>query len=442
MPGPDQNAMMEQQMAQVFQQLYEKAISLQRISEHEKAARLLIEAATIADQIAPDISNQVRANAMEEFVKCGAYSDARELLMNLPLSEESPQKLFTREDQLATYCIYDEDPTALSHIERAEALAKSTSQPEKNHALVMKRRGEFFAMQHQFAEAETCFRQAIDIHLKLHETAEAKTLSKDALSAFFELQKLYIVQGKPQISEKILTEEVEPHTIHDYEDLTFYWHLTHVAYIYVENDYTQYAESAWKRIFDTYQSKYDELTAETATGKRSSFEERVISIVANSRNEHALMQYNQGKIQAAKETFAMLSQRGYNLQTTSKYFDTVNSNCLIGSDERDNAKCTFLLELKIRNKRIMPPNCTIRFRVECLDGELVDETEHTYEDNTVIIMRSSDMSSVRKGPYILFAELAEELREDTYSHRQAISVQYDFQPGTNINELVRSIRRS
>ena len=296
-------------------------------------------------------------------------------------------------------------------------------------------------MQHQFSEAETCFRQAIDIHLKLHKEKESTTLTKDALSAFFELQKLYIIQGKPQISEKILAEEVEPHTTHDYDDLTFYWHLTHVAYIYVENDYTQYAEGAWQRIFDTYQSKYVELTEEGAAGKRTSFEERVISIVANSRNEHALMQFNQGKIQAAQEIFADLSKRGYNLQTTSKYFDTVNSNCLIGSDERENVKCTFLLELKVRNKRIMPPNCTIRFRVERLDGEVVDETEHPYEDSTVFIMKSNDLSSVRTGPYILFAELAEELREESYSHRQAITVQYDFEPGTNIKDFMRAIRR-
>ena len=289
----------------------------------------------------------------------------------------------------------------------------------------------------KLAEAEECFRQAIEVHKELHAESGASMLTKEALGAFYELQKMFISQGKPNLSEKILTEEVEPLTTHDFDDITFFWHLTHVAYIYVEYDYTQYAEAAWRRVFETYEEKHDQLIEQTA--KRSPFEERVVSIITNSRNEFALMQLNQGRVEAAQKVFEDIDQKAYTLQTTSKYFDTILSNFLISADERDFVCGIFVIELRVRNPRIIFPNSLIRLRVE-LNGQTVDQKEIEYDGSRPLVLRGNSLSTLEEGSYILFVEVVDEMSEETYQHRQSLKTQFSFQPGTPMDSFIEMLQ--
>ena len=290
----------------------------------------------------------------------------------------------------------------------------------------------------KLAEAEECFRQAIEVYKELHAESGASMLTKEALGAFYELQKMFISQGKPNLSEKILTEEVEPLTTHDFDDITFFWHLTHVAYIYVEYDYTQYAKAAWRRVFETYEEKHDQLIEQTA--KRSPFEERVVSIITNSRNEFALMQLNQGRVEAAQKVFEDIDQKAYTLQTTSKYFDTILSNFLISADERDFVCGIFVIELRVRNPRIIFPNSLIRLRVE-LNGQTVDQKEIEYDGSrSSLLLRGNSLSTLEEGSYILFVEVVDEMSEETYQHRQSLKTQFSFQPGTPMDSFIEMLQ--
>ena len=289
----------------------------------------------------------------------------------------------------------------------------------------------------KLAEAEECFRQAIEVHKELHAESGASMLTKEALGAFYELQKMFISQGKPNLSEKILTEEVEPLTTHDFDDITFFWHLTHVAYIYVEYDYTQYAEAAWRRVFETYEEKHDQLIEQTA--KRSPFEERVVSIITNSRNEFALMQLNLGLVEAAQKVFEVLDQKAFTLKTTSKYFDTVLSDLIISADESVCVCGIFMIELKVRNPRIFP-NSLIRLRVE-RNGQTVDQKEIEYDGSrSSLLLRGNSLSTLEEGSYILFVEVVDEMSEETYQHRQSLKTQFSFQPGTPMDSFIEMLQ--
>ena len=164
-----------------------------------------------------------------------------------------------------------------------------------------------------------------------HTQKGKEMLSKEALACFFELQKMYIAQGKPQLADAINNEEIATLTAMNYDDITFYWHLTHLAYIFIEYDYDNYAERMWKRVFEMYQSSYEEIEAK-AKGQRTKFDERVLSIVTNSKNEIGVMYFNQGKRGLYNEICSALSKKEYQLHTTSKFFDSSTFNLLVSSD--------------------------------------------------------------------------------------------------------------
>ena len=53
--------------------------------------------------------------------------------------------------------------------------------------------------------------------------------ANEALFVLIRLQNLFISQAKPDVSEKILKEEVEPLTIHNFEDVDFFSYLSALA---------------------------------------------------------------------------------------------------------------------------------------------------------------------------------------------------------------------
>ena len=125
-----------QQIAAVFQQIYEQAVNAQRMCEHIKAAELLMTAASIVREIAPDVALKLISTALEELVKGGDYEQAHELLQSIPLQNNAPDTRFAREYRLADFCINMDSPRALDHLSRAEELAASCKEPKKLLAMV------------------------------------------------------------------------------------------------------------------------------------------------------------------------------------------------------------------------------------------------------------------------------------------------------------------
>ena len=136
----------------------------------------------------------------------------------------------------------------------------------------------------------------------------------------------------------ILNNEILTLTSATYDDISYYWHLTHLAYIFIEYDYTQYAEKVWKQVLDMYQSSYEEIVVQPKE-TRSSFSQRVLSIVTNTKNEMSVMYYNQGKLGLFKEIQDELTKNSYQLYTTSKYFDSTNVNFILTKDDSDMVAC-------------------------------------------------------------------------------------------------------
>ena len=264
-------------------------------------------------------------------------------------------------------------------------------------------------------------------------------LTEEALAVYSDLQKLFISQGKPEISEKILLEEVEPLTTHGFADITFFWHLTHMAYSYIEYDYTQYAEAAWHRVFEMYREKYDQLMDQTGT--RFAFE--VVSLIANSRNEFALMQLNQGHVKAAQKEFQELDKRAYSLMTTSKYFDTILTDVFVHPDERQCASGTFIIKLRVRNSNLFLPSTLLRFRVE-QNGQIIDEKETEYDGSrNSLVLRGNPLTNVEMGTAVLVVELTcPDRKKNPYQHRQTVNIPVSFQPGTSMSSLSEAVRRN
>ena len=136
----------------------------------------------------------------------------------------------------------------------------------------------------------------------------------------------------------ILNKEIKPLTSTSYDDIAYYWHLTHLAYIFIEYDYSQFAEQVWNEVLEMYESSYEELKEKTHA-ERTTFDERVLSIVTNTKNEMSVMYYNQGKLNKFKELQKELMEKRYRLFTTSKYFDTTNIDFLFSSDDSDCVIC-------------------------------------------------------------------------------------------------------
>ena len=62
----------------------------------------------------------------------------------------------------------------------------------------------------EHSEAENCFREAINLDQEIQTESGSSTLSEEALTIFCAVQKLFLMQGQPDLSEKILTEEAPP----------------------------------------------------------------------------------------------------------------------------------------------------------------------------------------------------------------------------------------
>lgn len=75
-----------------------------------------------------------------------------------------------------------------------------------------------------------------------------------------------------------------------------------------------------------YEEAYEEIIEKK---QKSQFENRILSIVTNTRNEISVLYYNQGKKNAYKEIQKHLVEKKYQLVTTSKYLDTIVQRTLL-----------------------------------------------------------------------------------------------------------------
>jgi hypothetical protein len=111
------------------------------------------------------------------------------------------------------------------------------------------------------------------------------------------------------------------------ENITYNWHLTHVAIAMVESDNHMYAEQLWKGILD----RFSPLTKfQFSTEYR-----RIHSLVANSINELSVMYYNHAQ-QDKWQTYAtLIRDNRWNLSTGSKCFETHLSRVSLSVFEQD-----------------------------------------------------------------------------------------------------------
>ena len=103
-------------------------------------------------------------------------------------------------------------------------------------------RGRYYKIIGEYERAEKLLREAVDTFVEIHRSSGAVNLSKEALTSYFELQQFFIGQGKPMLALQINTEELARLTSMSFEDISYYWHLTHLAYIFTEYNYQDFAE--------------------------------------------------------------------------------------------------------------------------------------------------------------------------------------------------------
>ena len=257
-------------------------------------------------------------------------------------------------------------------------------------------------------------------------------MSKDALSPFLELQRNFIARGAPRLAELVLTEEIEKVTPHDFDDLTFFWHLTHLAYIFLDYGYSEEAERLRERAMAPFRARYDEISVIPAV-LHSRYDQRLSSLVNNTRNELALQRFNSGKVEEALAEFQSLEKKELHLNTTSQYFDTLFDYFYLMPDA-EFVQGHFIMELRVRHPQKMPENATIRFWVEAF-GVSPLETTISYERGSgLVVLRSQTTSSVQVGPHTLIAEI-NGAGFPPYQHRQSLFIRFPVAPNTPSAQL-------
>lgn len=118
------------------------------------------------------------------------------------------------------------------------------------------------------------------------------------------------------------------------DNITYNWHLTHIAIAMVESDYNSYAEQFWLRILDRF-SPVEKFQC-------SPEYRRIHSLVVNSINELSVMYYNQGKQEEWQNYSRLIHSKRSNLCTGSKYFETQLAQASLGIFNPDwNGKVIF-----------------------------------------------------------------------------------------------------
>jgi hypothetical protein len=115
-------------------------------------------------------------------------------------------------------------------------------------------------------------------------------------------------------TEKALAIETELENLCELDNITFNWHLTHLAMALVESSRNDLAEQFWNRILDRFATLENFLHLPDYR--------RIQSLVSNSLNELSVMFFNQGQQDKWLDNATIIRQRRWSLMTGSKYFDT------------------------------------------------------------------------------------------------------------------------
>jgi len=334
----------------------------------------------------------------KELVTACEYRKACEVYQSIPFPKMNDAETFSRLIQLSDLLLNIPDERCLDILAEAEEVASYLPNKEILNATLNKLRGRYFCKVGANEKAESYFRNAIAVHVEEHKKSGASELSKDALSCYFEIQKMLISQGKPTLALNMNDDEISQLTSMKYEDISFYWHLTHLAYILVEYDYTQFAEQLWKKVFAMYENKCNEVIKKSKS-KRTNFEKRVFSIVSNAKNELSVLYYNQGKRGFFTQIQTELQKLKLPLDTNSKFYDSSGFNILFGEDPQGFATVHFILKLKVRNHSIMTQVTGIRFHIE-YEGTPILRSKCNYDpDCNLIVLTSPVDNHIEIGTY-------------------------------------------
>ena len=207
------------------------------------------------------------------------------------------------------------------------------------------------------------------------------------LASYYTLQRLFIEENQPDIADRLFREELEPLAT-GIRTTQFADHLLRLARCYIEYDCSELADKCWQRI--------------VAMSMEESLEEEELKVKAfQAKNERAMMLFNQGLVYDAGMIFTELTPMfmPHSPTSTSKFFETVESGCVICPGLKAGV---FHLHLKVKR---LSPQTKLVLRVDRWDGQRLDETSHISPSGSYIHLTSRKLSIVPLGVYVLWVEV-------------------------------------
>lgn len=198
----------------------------------------------------------------------------------------------------------------------------------------------------------------------------------------------------------------------DMEDVTFYWHLSHVATVCMTFDFVEQAEALYRRILEKWEPVLE----------RDDSNKRVLSLVGNTTNELAGLLINTNRNEEGQAYRRVLKEKKWGLLTTSKYFVTRNSTIVFNPVGDNDFNGMFKFSIGARSP--VEKGMVVEIDFELTDG--TSETQRYTVDDKVLLEGISTSSEAHKRfekrPYDVTVRLFEDDTAEVpiYVHQQII----------------------
>lgn len=406
-------AMREQEETQqMLQMVLVRCDQLSSLGQHEEAADLYVKCIDMLPPTLPDymeVCVELVRMAVNALLEAGKAKKGYEVLVSLKDSiEEYPKPplhlLFN--GILAKTMSRLKMPEALDlYVLNVHMADEHFGRDSAEYTSNIVNLAVYKLRQSEYSDAIELLEDAIPMMLSKNKGP----LTRDIYAAYLHLITCHVEQGHLGSAQQVMAvvdKQADP------EDVSFYWHLSHVASLFATFDFVEEAEALYRRIL----VKWEEFVERDESNKR------VLSLVGNTTNELSVLLLNTNRVEEAQVYRQKLKDKKWGLLTTSKYFVTRNSTILFNPVGDNDFNGMFKFSLGARSP--LEKGMVIEIAFELTDGS--QETQRYTVDDTILLEGISTSSNphkrFEKRPYDVTVRLFEDETSELpiYIHQQII----------------------
>ena len=256
------------------------------------------------------------------------------------------------------------------------------------------------------------------------EVLKASSLSEVKEYIFYAillLQSLRIAKGRPEQSEKIFEEIVEPNFCQSFENVEFFAYVVTLSGAYAQHDFPRFAQSKCQKVLDMYSEHAESLDLSV---EPSEMDQEILILVTSAHSLLGHQLLNQGQTEEAMLHFSRFEKGNFQFKTLSKYFKVEEAAFLPKWDDNNYVMGEFVMLLSIEERNIIFPNTQLNVIISNPSGETVWQTSFIIHSLEYIRVHSEQVQFTQRGRFVVHLELIDPMTEEAYLHRQTICVEH------------------